>query len=56
MKWVAAINKNRHIKVEFENNTAERAGAALFGGWIDFCETHYGIKPSDILKFKQTIV
>ena len=45
-------NKNGHIKVKFENNTAERAGAALFGGWIDFCETHYGIKPSDILKFK----
>ena len=39
--------------VEFENNTAGIAGADLFGGWIDLCETEYNIKkPSDILEFK----
>lgn len=29
--------------VEFENNTAGIAGAALFGGWIDLCGTRNGI-------------
>ena len=45
-------DKNGYTKVNFENNTAGIAGAALFGGWIDLCETKYGMKPSDILEFK----
>ena len=38
--------------VEFENNTAGLAGAALFGGWIDLCVTENGIKPSNMFDFK----
>ena len=47
-------NRKGHYNVKFENNTAGIAGADLFGGWIDLCETKYGIKWSSdmILKFK----
>ena len=45
-------NTNGHYNVEFENNTAGIAGAALFGGWIDLCGTKYDIKPSNFLEFK----
>ena len=45
-------NKESHYNVEFENNTAEIAGADLFGGWIDLCETEYDTKSSDYLNFK----
>ena len=41
-----------YYNVEFENNTAGIAGAALFGGWIDICETDNGTKPSKIFDFK----
>ena len=39
--------------VEFENNTAGKAGAALFGGWIDLCETENSKKPSSLFDFKE---
>ena len=39
--------------VEFENNTAGIAGAALFGGWIDLCGTRKDAKPSTIFDFKE---
>ena len=45
-------NKNGYCNVEFENNTAGIAGAALFGGWIDLCVTKYDIKPRNFLEFK----
>ena len=40
------------LSVKFENNTAEIAGAALFGGWIDICKMSNDIKPQDFLDFK----
>ena len=39
--------------VEFENNTARIAGAALFGGWIDLCVTENNKKPSSLFNFKE---
>ena len=45
-------NEHGNCNVQFENNTAGIAGAALFGGWIDICGTNNDIKPSSILDFK----
>ena len=52
--FLSISNTNKHYNVEFTNNTAGKAGADLYGGWIDLCEPkYYGIKrPSDILEFK----
>ena len=44
--------EDEYYSIEFENNTAGIAGAALFGGWIDLCKTKNDIKPSDIFEFK----
>ena len=57
MKCFLIIDSNEghyNYYIGFENNTAGKAGADLFGGWIDLCDTkYYGIKrPNDILKFK----
>ena len=55
MKCFLITDSNEgHYNIGFENNTAGKAGADLFGGWIDLCDTkYYGIKrPNDILKFK----
>ena len=54
MKCFLSIDsKEGQYYVEFINNTAGKAGADLFGGWIDLCEVKYGIeRPSDILEFK----
>ena len=46
-------NKNGQYNVEFENNTAGIAGAALFGGWIDLCGTKSDIKLRNLLEFKR---
>lgn len=37
------IIRSKNGYVEFENNTAGIAGAALLGGWIDLCGTGNGI-------------
>ena len=39
--------------VEFEKNIAGKAGAALFGGWIDVCGTEKGIMSSNTFDFKE---
>ena len=38
--------------IEFENNTAEIAGMALYGGWIDICKTNSNIQPFHYFNFK----
>ena len=38
--------------MEFENNKAGKAGSALFGGWINICNTNNGEKPHHFLEFK----
>ena len=40
--------------VEFENNTAGVAGAALFGGWIDYCQmsVRSNVQTTTYLEFK----
>ena len=50
--FLRIIYEGDYCYVEFENNTAGVAGAALFGGWIDLCGTKYDIKPSQVLEFK----
>ena len=51
--FIHIINvKDGYYSIEFENNTAGIAGAALFGGWIDLCKTKNDIKPSRIFEFK----
>ena len=45
-------NTKGHYNVEFENNTAGIAGAALFGGWVDVCGREYDVNFSKLLKFK----
>ena len=37
--FLCVINESGNYAVQFENNTAGVAGAALFGGWIDLCRT-----------------
>ena len=42
----------RVCNVEFESNKAGKAGSALFGGWINICNTNNGEKPHHFLEFK----
>ena len=50
--FILYANQNETSNVEFENNMAGQAGSALFGGWIDICETNTGEKPHHLLEFK----
>ena len=50
--FIQSKNNISSQSVEFENNMAEIAGAALYGGWIDICKTSNDIKPHDFLQFK----
>lgn len=45
-KFVIIRSKNGYV--EFENNTAGIAGAALLGGWIDLCGTGNGISRTNL--------
>jgi len=38
-KLADTFNSGMKHCIVFENNTADYAGSALYGGWIDFCET-----------------
>ena len=44
---------SRYYSVQFDNNSAGIARAALYGGWIDLCRTKKGAKTSKIFKFKR---
>ena len=46
-------HQTNNITVKFENNTAEIAGVALYGGWIDICKASYRQKPTDFLDFTE---
>ena len=37
-KLVDTLNTSRNPYIVLENNTAEYAGSALYGGWIDLCD------------------
>ena len=45
-------NNKGCYNIEFENSTAGRAGAALFGGWVDVCGREHDVNFSKLLKFK----
>ena len=32
--------QRKHISIQFCNNTAEFAGTAIYGGWLDLCQLH----------------
>ena len=46
------VSDDDYCNVQFENNSAGIAGAALFGGWIDFCKMESGVELDNILEFK----
>ena len=50
--FIHSTEDHNNITVKFENNTAIKAGAALFGGWIDICNTRNNVKPHEFLEFK----
>ena len=50
--FIQSTEDHNNITVKFENNTAKKAGAALFGGWIDICITRNNVKPHEFLEFK----
>ena len=44
-KLADTFNSGMKHCIVFENNTADYAGSALYGGWIDFCETDTPERP-----------
>ena len=49
--FIQGSNNIGKYNIEFENNSAGKAGAALFGGWIDLCETNDGRNLHFVLNF-----
>ena len=47
-KLAETFNSSMKHRIVFENNTADYAGSAFYGGWVDFCETDTPDGPMDL--------